>query len=442
MRRSGRRCDALPAESIVIDVAQLEIGPLERFDFYAWLDLIRVMEPETETLMRERAAHQLASDEYDSPHSRPWYVSFHGSEFPGEPANACGRYLAYRMMNFPATEPMPPWVTTTGTLGKAGELDIADAWFHGGRMLAVPESPEMEMARLHETVAAYQSGHPDVADEIYSNSGIHQLGFEDPEHWMTVSTDLPILPPGWRRPHIVEVKCKSDDVLVEMLEGRLVQKGDGTLERVGRGPDLKHAIQLKATIGKACDYDWGWVTVCPTCWFILWADVYERLGLPGGVHPRSDSVGYCPRCAGYPDFRGREDETHFKLERPTSGEIYYWSRSWPRNTKSFYFQHDPDFMRRGLEVLAETRDHFLADRIPPRPEHFQWALTPCRDCQFRSFCRLDSGLPPRARKVRPEMAREVLSESNGVDHTRAIRPHYDPHATRERVLSEWSDDGE
>lgn len=414
----------------------LEIKPLERFDFYAWLGLVRVMEPETEALMIERAERELVEDEHDSPHQNPWHVSFHGSEFPGEPADACERYLAYRMMNFPsAAGAMPPWVTTTGTVGKAGELDIADAWFSGGRLLAIPEDPEMRVQHLELALAAYKAGQQELGEHHEAASQVHQLGFVDPEHWMTVSTDLPILPKGWRRPHIVEIKGKADTVLDEMIEGRLLRFPDDTIRKVGRGPDQKHANQVRATIGKAHDFDWGWVTVCPNCWFIVWSEMYERLGLPGGMHPRSDGFGYCPRCRDYGD---ASRESHFHLDPPTTGEIYYWSRSWPRKTKSFYYELDSEFMRRGFDVLSRVREYFIEDTIPPRPDDFQWSVGPCKNCQHKPFCRIDFGLPePRLRKPRPDLVRTALSKSAGVDHAREIRTNYDPDAIRRRVFEQW-----
>lgn len=395
-----------------ITIEELEIEPLDRFGMYAFLDLVRVMEPHTEILMRERATSTHEEDEYDSPHSRPWFVSFHGSEFPGVEANACSRYLAYRMMNFPSTEAMPPWVTTTGVLGKAGELDIADAWHRGGRLLSIPEDP--------------------------AKPKIKQLGFVDPDVWMTVSTDLPILPPGWHRPYIVEVKCKADEVIEEMLNGRLIQKPDGTLEKVGRGPDEKHVIQLKTTIGQAHDFDWGQVTVCSGCWRILGGDIFGKLTEQSNVNPAispqtvaEDNLRHCPWC-------GHEGQTTFELEPPESGELYYWSRSWPRKTKSFYFEYDRAFMEAGKKVLAQTRAHYIADEIPPRPDHFQWSLGACLYCNFKPFCRLDSGLEPRKRRPNPKLVRTKLTESAGVDHARTLRPHYDPNAVRERVFKEWS----
>lgn len=384
-----------------------DIPPLGPFDLYAYLGLVRVMEPHTEVLMRERAEQERVAHDY-GPHERPWFVSFHGSEFPGEPMDACKRYLLYRMMDLPPSEIVPPWVTTTGKIGKAGELDLADAWYRGGRLLAVPEDP----------------ADPDT----------HQLGFVRPELWFTVSTDLPILPPGWTRPHIVEVKCKSDDVLDEMLQGRVIQLMDGSQQLVGRGPDASHVNQLKATIGEAHDYDWGEVVVCKHSWRILGSELHQRLGLPNGLVYGTDAHNRCPD-------HGYDCQHGFELEPPTSGEVYYWSRSWPRKTKSFYYEYDSRFMDAGREILAETRQHFLDDVLPERPGHFQWSSGPCKNCAFKAtVCRPDAGVPGRKRKPDPKLVRSTLSGSNGVDYAQALRDDYDFNANRERVLAEWEED--
>jgi hypothetical protein len=383
-----------------------DVKSLPRFDTYAALDLIRIMEPETEILMQELALRELVEDEYDSPHGRAWHVSMHASEFPGIPDEACSRYLAYRMMNYLANEPMPPWVTTTGTVGKAGELDLANAWFEGGRMLAVPEDP--------------------------SKPEINQLGFVDELRWMTASTDLPVLPFGWRKPYIVEVKCKADDVVEAMLQGEIVRGRNGGSDTViRRGPDKKHVVQLGATIGKAHEYDWGQVTVCSKCWFILGADVYQRLS-GQYEHPRSDSHSYCPRCKTY---EGNVES--FELEPPDSGEIYYWSRSWPRKTKSFFQTYDAEFMSAGLQVVEQTQKAFINDRLPVRPDHFGWSTGACKFCRFKPQCRKDEGLvKPRARKP-SEPPTVVLSQSHQLIQTMGYRPHYDGGQTRAKVFKEW-----
>lgn len=382
-----------------------EIPELDRFSLYAQLGMVSVMEPATEVLMQERADALVRRQDY-GPHERPWHVSFHASAFPGDPVDACERHLIYRMIDAPPDKAMPPWVTVTGVVGKAGELDLADAWFRGGRLLAIPEDFELE-----------------------SDAQVHQLGFVDRSVWLTCSTDLPILPKGWRKPYIVEAKGKADEVLQEMLTG--IRK-DGTRAPAPRGPDKAHVRQVKATIGLAHEYDWGRVMVCKDCWFVLWSELYERLGIPGGQHPLSDAFGICPRCQGY------GGALEFDLEPPTSGEIYYWSRSWPRTTKSFYFEYDKNFVDAGREVLARARRAFLGGALPARPEHFQWSVGPCGACQFKPSCRLDHGLEgPRKRK--PTLPPVVkLAESNAVAYAESMRPDYDYASVRARVLSEWS----
>lgn len=358
------------------------------------------------------------------------------SQFPGDPLEACLRKLVYRMMNIPSAEgAMPPWVTTTAVMGKAGELDIADAWYQGGRLLAVPEDPEIVIQKLRLIIDALQRGDFDAAREIHDD--LHQVSFVDREHWFTGSVDLPILPPGWHKPHIVEIKGKADDVLVEMINGRqMMRNGQVIIEP--RGPDEAHGRQLLASLGLAHEHDWGWVTVCPNCWFIVESDMYERLGLDGGLHPLSDSLGYCPRCRNY------SINERFQLEQPTTGEIYYWSRSWPQGnprlgqrTKSFYYDYDPAYMEAGREILKEARQHFEKGTVPPRHPSMQWSSGPCQRCPSKRYCKLDEGIEEGRRKTTMEKI-TTLAESNGVGYAKSIRSHYSFEETRDRVLTEWN----
>jgi len=397
---------------VVTDAPQIQ--PLGRLELYMHLNLLSGMEPDTEDLMRERAEREFVDDEHDSPHSRPWFVSHHASQFPGDPLEACARKLVYRMMNIPSGEgAMAPWVTSTGAVGKAGELDIVDAWYKGGRMLGVPEDPTR----------------PDV----------YQLGFVDRDHWLTGSTDLAILKRGWTRPHIVEIKGKADDVLVEMIDGRPMQR-DGIVVNEPRQPDEAHARQLKATLGLAHEYDWGEVVVCRYSWRILWAELIARLDPSGGgLVLGTDYFNRCPE-------HGYDCQHAFRLEPPTTGEIYYWSRSWPRGnprlgprTKSFFYEYDPAYMEAGREILREARTHFEAGTIPPRHPSMQWSVGPCQNCESKIYCRMDEGLEPRKRK--PTMTRRAtLAESHGVEHALSVRPGYDLNVIRERVLSEWREE--
>lgn len=417
----------------MIDVPK--IPPLDRYALYCQLGLMSVMEPMTEELMRERAEREHVDDEHDSPHSRPWFVSFHQSEFPGDPLEACARKLVYRMMNIPSAEgAMAPWITSCGVMGKAGELDLADAWYEGGRLLAVPENPQYVIEKMRFIIEALKKGNLDEARSIREDN--HQISFVDYEHWLTGSVDLPILPFGRHKIHSVEAKAKSDDVLVEMIEGRQMMR-DGQIVIEPRGPDDAHVRQLKAGLGLAHEHDWGWVDVCPNCWFIVWSEMYDRLGLPRGEHPRSDSMGYCPRCRDY------SRNEHFQLEPPTTGEIFYWSRSWPRGnprlgarTKSFFYEYDSEYMKSGREVLKEAREHFEEGMIPPRHPSMQWSNGACKQCPSKRYCKRDEGIEDGKRKATMEKV-TTLAESNGVAFARTIRSHYSYETIRERVLAEW-----
>ncbi len=393
-------------------------------DLYMRLGLLSAVEPATEEVMRNRAEHSYVDDEFDSPHKLPWFVSYHSSSFPGTPADACARSLVYRMMNVPGDGSMPSWVTATGEVGKAIEMDLVDAWFRDGRMLAIPED----------------SAKPDI----------HQLGFVDREHWLTGSTDLPILPKGWRKPHIVECKAKDDEVLVEMIQGQIIMR-DGLNVVVPRGPDPQHVNQLRCTIGLAHEYDWGSVDLCASCWRILYADVFARLR-PGhgrmnpAISPQraaEDNLQFCPWCDAE-----QIEHVSFDLDPPTSGEIYYASRSWPRGhprhgkrTKTFFYEHDEAFMNLGKKVLAEARDAFVAGRLPTRPRHMQWSALPCKQCRYKPICRLDEGVQPNKRKATAAPV-ERLDESNAVAHAKSVRPNYSYEDTRAAVLAQWNIEGD
>ena len=204
--------------------------------------------------------------------------------------------------------------------------------------------------------------------------------------------------------------------------------------------------RLKATIGLAHEHDWGEVTVCSGCWRIIYADVFQALcgdrmspNLLVVEAAREHNIRWCPwNC-------GSEDQTTFKLEQPTTGEIYYWSRSWPRGhpkhgtrVKSFFFEHDPAYMARGREVLREARDSFRSGALPPRPRHFQWSSKPCSQCRHRPFCRLDQGIEPRKRKATMPPV-ERLADSNGILYALSVRTNYNYMSTRARVLAEWGE---
>lgn len=227
---------------------------------------------------------------------------------------------------------------------------------------------------------------------------------------------------------ILTGNCKAHDVVEEMISG----KWDHEMQQLRlRGPDKKHELQLKATIGYGHeDYDWGMVTVEEDTWKIMRSDVHERLGLKDGMlvdpqeYQRAVSAG---------------ETLTFKLEPPTTGQLYYWSRSWPRTTKSFWFSYDQDYMAKGKEVLARVRQSFIDDKLPQRDPSFQYGLDPCRYCNFSRICRDDSGLEPRRRKPSLPVT-EHISESHAVRRARDLRGvHYSYARTRAAVFARWGE---
>jgi hypothetical protein len=151
-------------------------------------------------------------------------------------------------------------------------------------------------------------------------------------------------------------------------------------------------------------------------------------------------MGYCPRCR---DYLRNE---HFQLEPPTTGEIYYWSRSWPRGnprlgprTKSFFYEYDPAYMEAGRKILKEARQHFEEGTIPPRHPSFQWSMGSCKQCPSKRYCKNDEGIVDGKHKATMEKV-TTLAESNGVAFARSIRPHYNFDNIRERVLAEWREE--
>lgn len=363
--RGGRLTTTLP-----------EILPLSLDEFYASLGLLRYMEPDTEDLMREKAKRDWRRQEHVR--GEYWNTSLHASEFPGDDRDACPRYLAYRMMDFAPADPMPPWVTVTGDVGKAIELSIARAWYEGGRSLTVP-------------------------DDL---PGGGQLVFVHKDHWMTGSVDLPVLKYRWRKPHICEIKAKASEVVEKMMRGE-------------RRWDEPHRRQVLATLALAHRHDWGTVQVCEETWRLAVLDETKNPFL--GEEPIVCRVHGDSSCL-----------IELDLEPPDTASIYYADRSWPRKTVEYVFKYDPRYLERGLEVVDLAREHFVRGEIPPRPKHFQWSMGACKWCSFkRDTCKPD---------FIKRSHRDDLTDSHGIAHTREVRGEYDPDEARQRVLDRWRDD--
>lgn len=182
-----------------------------RTETWAALGLLKVVDPAT------RHAFSIAEDRIwreglrNNPHGHPWHTSQHASSFPGDDPRACGRKAIYTLMDIPKNEPANRRLVGQGEVGKAIELMLQDKFGMAEMLLSDNEND---------------------ADVDF------QTGFIDEDNWLTGNMDLLIVPVGWDRPHVVEVKSKAHDVVLQMKRGE-------------RGPDPAHINQCKTYIGFA-----------------------------------------------------------------------------------------------------------------------------------------------------------------------------------------------
>lgn len=181
---------------------------MRREELFTKFGIIRLVDSLTEKAYKRQEEHIYKNDLDNAPHGYPWHTSFHASEFPGDYHLACGRKAVYGLINIPSPQPMPRFLRAVASAGKSIEEHFVDLWSRNGILIS-----------------------SDITEQI-------QTGFTDEDYWLTGNMDAAILPPGWSRPHIVEVKTKSWAKIEEMKQGT-------------RGPDDKHVLQCKTYIGLA-----------------------------------------------------------------------------------------------------------------------------------------------------------------------------------------------
>lgn len=330
------------------------------------LGALRVVDPMVDLAYANVLRREFIEQTNDSPHGRPWHTSFHASSFPGDAEQACGRAAVYGLMDIPHQKPADRWLATVAEVGKAVELSVVRKVRDAGMLVVSGQEG--------------RSSDPDALDE--HGMPAPQMGFADPEHWLTGSVDLPMLPLNYVAPHIVEIKSKHESQIEQM------QMGD-------RGPDEKHRRQLLCSLGLA--------------------------------HEHPD------------DFR--HPTTFEPLPPAEDGSIYYVSRDelWPGPVKTFefFFNYNASFMEQGRAHLKEWRRAFLEDELPqpiPRknarshPYGWKWSEGVCRYCALKRVCKADynSGVTK-------------ISKSHGIAAAKFTRPGYDPAAKRAAVLSAWGE---
>lgn len=325
---------------------------LSRQELFSRLQLIRVLEPLAEEAMatRESLAWRGKLGD-DSPHGRPWHTSFHASSFPGDQELPCPRKALYTMMDFMKDAPMSPMVRLMAEEGKAIEDVYVEGFYHMGILLSSPPWEDV------------------------------QLGFTDPEHWMTGNTDAVIVPPQLKRPHVWECKSVYADIIRQMKLGL-------------HGPRDKDLNQAKTYVSYFHD-------LSPHLW---------------------------------PD-----------LPQLRDGTLFYTSRDNPRETAEFFVEYDPAFKEAGRAHLKKWKDWFDQDILPTQeleeyqhPEKknskhplgvgWRWTYPPCQWCDFGKTCRADH-----------KEGVTTLSKSNGVAFTQTANPKYNWKKIREAVYAAWED---
>ena len=273
---------------------------LSRGEFLSRVGMLKEIDPLT--TLAYRFAEQLEAEkpQQGAGGGSPWHVSFHGSQFPGDNPRACARRAVYTMMDLPRGS-FKRRNRQLMDAGKDLETQLVTRWYQAGMLLsAPPDSPR-------------------------------QTEFEDPEHWLTSTVDAIVARPRSTRPVVAEVKNIGADAMDEMM-------------RLLRGPYEEHVRQVKCEIGLA--HEMGE-------WHVMRCINSGRLSIALN-HRNGGPVNVCP------EHGGSKCLVEQTLEPVRYGFLYYVSRDDPDNTREFYYEHDPEFMRQGRMQLRVWRKFFEA----------------------------------------------------------------------------------
>lgn len=340
------------------------------------------------TTLAYRFAEKL---EAEKPHQgagggSPWHVSFHGSQFPGDNPRACARRAIYTMMDLPRSQ-FSRKSRMYMDAGKDLETQLVTRWYQAGMLLSAP---------------------PDART---------QTEFEDREHWLTSTVDAVIVRPRSTRPIVAEVKNIGADAMDEM-------------KRLLRGPYEEHVRQVKCEIGLA--HEMG-------AWHVMRCINSGRLSISLN-HRNGGALVVCP------EHGGRKCLVEQTLEPVQHGGLYYVSRDNPDDTREFYYEYDPEFMRKGREQLKVWRKYWEAGLLPQthfegkHPFGWNWTTddSPCKWCPFGStgsyVCREDH----QAAVKLGDMLR--LEDSLAVEEAAEAREEYHLDLVRGAVQARWSAD--
>ena len=284
------------------------MNSVAREDFFRILGVVTrgpKIDKYTEKAYEELEKEIWKKDLDSSPHGRPWHTSFHASSFPGH-EKVCGRAALYTLLDIPPAGPIPPRLRAVAEMGKAAEYQIVYRWAKAGLLLGGPY------------------------DNLNDGDPIEQVGFADPETWLTGASDAVMnLLPEWDSVLPVDIKSKSNEVVQAMRIGK-------------QSYDLKHYMQLQ-----------GYIYLCNV--------FHEQYGW-----------------------------ADLELKPAKGGVIYYVSRENPRFTKEFYVEANWTFIDSAVARMKEWKQNYLEDKLPERPKEWKWTEEPCKWCVFkRDSCKPD-----------------------------------------------------
>lgn len=360
------------------------IPRLSRAELLHRVGLLQEIDPLITEAYEFQAKLDALADDWGHGRAHPWHVSFHGSSFPGDNPMACPRQAIYKLMNVPRYS-VDRKVVHAGEVGKAMEEALVVRWWRAGYLLSPPP---------------WES----------------QWEFENQDSWLVATTDAIVLPPGSRRPRVVEVKFRYDREIHEML-------------RLYRGPDEYHARQVKCQIGMAHEAEPLTVQRCYNT-----GRLAIKLRVFNQHDEKEEEQEVCPQ------HEGTECLYEEQLETIDRGWIYYASRDDATRNREFFYEHDPAFMEAGFEKLKLWRQFFeqgvlpqteFSDKKFSHPFGWRWTYDPCQYCDFGQECRADH------KKAVANGGPIKLVDSEAIDMARSVRPDYDYEAVRNRVFKRW-----
>lgn len=357
---------------------------ISRMELFSRLGVIKLVDPMIEAAYERQEEAIWRGDLDSSPHGAPWHTSFHASEFPGDNPYACPRAALYTLMNVPKNEPIDRRGRMYMDAGKNLELELVRRFGSSGWLLS--------------------------ADQTSGDD--YQTNFSDDLTWLSGSPDVIVIPPGWDRGHVVEIKGKG---VRRPPRYRELIDPIAEMRSMREEPTEKHVRQIKTYIGLAnrefhlrVPYVW----VCQSDWRVL------------AVQQTAEVVDTpeCPTCEG-------GCQRLIEMRPVVDGTLLYAALDDATVTHEFLYSHDAKGFEEGRRKLTAWKDAFARGDLPERPSDWMWSKDPyqCRWCPFkRDVCKPDD---------KAGIGR--LRDSHAIPAAAAIRPGYDYDATRRAVLDRW-----